>query len=211
MPRPEMVLPCLNCAAIATSLVEIERCGAPLTWMLPRPSVSRSAALTSSSSAAASIITPRASFAAAITALPTRCVPREAKRAHAMRAGVGIGGVDIDVLDGHAERLGADLPRHRFHALAEIDRRQRHGELAARVGMHQRLARIAAEIHADGIVDRRDAASAMPGHVSASWCRRRRRSGSRRATARPAVGAGGGGAGGGGACGGSREAAGARS
>ena len=30
--------------------------------------------------------------------------------------------------------------------------------------MHQRLARIAAEIHADGIVDRRDAASAMPGH-----------------------------------------------
>jgi hypothetical protein len=36
------------------------------------------AAFTSSSSAAASIITPRASRAAAITALPTRCVPREA-------------------------------------------------------------------------------------------------------------------------------------
>ena len=44
-----------------------------------------------------------------MTALPTRCVPREAKRAHAMRAGIGVGGVDIDVLDRHAERLGADL------------------------------------------------------------------------------------------------------
>src|SRR5258708_23127936 len=30
--------------------------------------------------------------------------------------------------------------------------------------MHQRLARIATEIHADGIVDRRDAASAISGH-----------------------------------------------
>src|SRR6266704_2126964 len=30
--------------------------------------------------------------------------------------------------------------------------------------MHQRLARIATEIHADGIVDRRDAASTMHGH-----------------------------------------------
>src|SRR4029077_11861587 len=30
--------------------------------------------------------------------------------------------------------------------------------------MHQRLTRIAAEVHADGIVDGRDAASAMPGH-----------------------------------------------
>ena len=79
MPRPAMVLPCLNWAAMATSLTAIAREGAPLTWMLPRPSVSRSAALTSSSSAAASIMTPRASLAATITALPTRCVPREAK------------------------------------------------------------------------------------------------------------------------------------
>ena len=41
--------------------------------------------------------------------------------AHAVRTGVGIGGVDIDILDRHAERLGADLPGHRLHALAEID------------------------------------------------------------------------------------------
>src|SRR4029079_5853293 len=47
---------------------------------------------------------------------------------------------------------------------AEVDRRQRHRELAAGVGMHQRLAGVAAEIHADGIVDRGNAASAMPGH-----------------------------------------------
>ena len=73
-----MVRPCLNWAAMATSRTEIERCGAPRTWMLPLPSVSRSPALTSSSSAAASIITPRASLAAVITALPTRWVPRDA-------------------------------------------------------------------------------------------------------------------------------------
>src|SRR6476646_9058761 len=142
MPRPEIVLPCLNWAAMATSLVEIERCGAPLTWMLPRPSVSRSAALTSSSSAAASIITPRASLAAAMTALPTRCVPREAN--DPMRPGVGIGGVDIDVLDRHTECLCADLPRHRLHALPEVDRGQRHRELAAGVGVDQSLAGVAA-------------------------------------------------------------------
>ncbi len=79
MPRPAMVRPWRNWAAMATSRVEIERPGAPRTWMLPRPSVSRSAGFTSSSSAAASIMTARASLAATITALPTRCVPREAK------------------------------------------------------------------------------------------------------------------------------------
>jgi hypothetical protein len=63
---------------MATSRTEIERCGAPLTRIEPLPSVSRSPGSTSSSSAAASIITARASRAAAITALPTRCVPREA-------------------------------------------------------------------------------------------------------------------------------------
>src|SRR5205085_9964982 len=40
IPRPGFVLPCLNWAAMATSLVEIDRCGAPLLWTLPRPSVS---------------------------------------------------------------------------------------------------------------------------------------------------------------------------
>ena len=81
-----------------------------------------------------------------------------------MRAGVGIGGVDIDVLDRHAQRFRADLPGHRFHPLTEVDRRQRDGELPARIGVNQRLTRIAAEIHADRIIDGGDAAPAMLGH-----------------------------------------------
>ncbi len=50
----------------------------PLSLMKPVPSVSRSSASTSSSSAAAASIASRASWAAMITALPTRCVPRDA-------------------------------------------------------------------------------------------------------------------------------------
>ena len=38
IPRPEMVLPCRNCAACDTSCTEMARCGAPRTWMLPLPS-----------------------------------------------------------------------------------------------------------------------------------------------------------------------------
>ena len=79
MPRPDRVRPCLNCAAMAVSATVIARPGAPLTWMLPLPSVVRSPASTSISSAAASSICRRASALARITALPTRCVPREAK------------------------------------------------------------------------------------------------------------------------------------
>ena len=81
-----------------------------------------------------------------------------------MRAGIGIGGIDINVLDRHAQGLRANLPGHRFHPLSEVDRRQSDGEFAARVGMNQRLARIAAEIHADRIIDGRDATPAMFGH-----------------------------------------------
>ena len=86
------------------------------------------------------------------------------ERPHAMRTGVGISGVDVNVLDRHAQRLGANLPRHRFHSLAKVDGRQGDREFAARIGMDQRLARIAAEIHADRIIDGGDAASAMFRH-----------------------------------------------
>ncbi len=79
MPRPDTVLPCLKWAASATWNTGIDFDGTPLTWMLPLPSVSRSAAPTSSSSAATSISTARASFAAMMMALPMRCVPRLAK------------------------------------------------------------------------------------------------------------------------------------
>ena len=81
-----------------------------------------------------------------------------------MRPGIRIGGVDIDVLDRHAESFRAISSRHRFHPLSEIDRRERDGEFSGRIGMDQRLARIAAEIHADRIIDSRDAASAMLRH-----------------------------------------------
>ena len=147
----------------------IERCGAPLTWMLPRPSVSRSAALTSSSSAAASIITPRASRAAAITALPTRCVPREANEP--MQCGpVSESAVSTNTSSTGTPSVSAQICRVTDfmpwpRSIDDSDDR----ELAGRIGVHDRLARIAAEIHADGIVDRRHAASAMLGHLSASW------------------------------------------
>ena len=78
--------------------------------------------------------------------------PARRETAHAMGPGVGIGRIDVDVLDRHAERLRADLARHRLHPLPEIDRGQRHRELAAWIGMNERLARVAAEVHADGIV-----------------------------------------------------------
>ena len=86
------------------------------------------------------------------------------ERAHAMRTGVGIGGVDIHIFHRHAERFGADLPRHRFHPLSEVDGGERDSEFAGRVGMDQRLARVAAQIHADRIIDCRDATTAMLGH-----------------------------------------------
>jgi hypothetical protein len=88
--------------------------------------------------------------------------------AHVMRAGVAVGGVDIDIGHRDAQRLGGDLAGDGLHPLPEVDGRQRDGELAVRVGVDQRLARVAAEVHADGIVDRREAAAAVQGHVSAS-------------------------------------------
>ena len=78
-PRPEMVRPCLKCAASAMSWTWILVSGLPTRRTKPVPSVSRSSASTSSSSAATCSITSRASRAAMMTALPTRCVPRLAK------------------------------------------------------------------------------------------------------------------------------------
>ena len=63
---------------------------------------------------------------------------------HVVRAGVAVSGIDIDILDRHAERFGRHLPRDLFHALTEIDRRKRDGELAIGVGVDQCLAGIAA-------------------------------------------------------------------
>ncbi|MET4792526.1 hypothetical protein ABIF64_004704 [Bradyrhizobium japonicum] len=203
MPRPEMVLPCLNWAAMATSLGR-----------------DRAMRRTLDVDVAASVgfeiggvdlelLGGRLHHHAACLArrghhrIADAMGAARGEGAHAVRTGVGIRGIDIDVLDGNAQCLRADLPRHRLHALAEVDRRQRHRELAARVGVNQRLAGIAAEIHADGIVDRRHAASAMPGHQRLLVPNTEEKRG---APCEGAAGRGGGGdgAGGGGSRGGSR-------
>ena len=86
------------------------------------------------------------------------------ERTHAVRAGVAVSGIHIDIRHWDPERFRRDLPGHGFHTLAQIDRGQGNGEFAVGVGMNQRLRGIAAQVHADGIVDRRKSASAMQGH-----------------------------------------------
>ena len=76
-----------------------------------------------------------------------------------------VGRVDVNVVHRDTERLGRDLAGDGLHALAEIDRRQRHDELPDRVRMDQRLARIAAKVHPDRIVDAGEAASLVLGHA----------------------------------------------
>ena len=93
---------------------------------------------------------------------PVRAAGGEA--AHAVGAGVRVGGVDEHVLDRDAERLRADLAHHALHALPEVDGGEADGELAAGIGVHQRLARVPAEVHADGVVDRGDPAPASLRH-----------------------------------------------
>ena len=75
--------------------------------------------------------------------------------AHAVRAGVGVGGVDHHALVGDAERLGGDLRADGLDALAEVDRGEGDDEAAGGGGVDQRLAGVAAEVHAGGVVDRR--------------------------------------------------------
>ena len=140
--------------------------GAPLTWMRPLPSVTRSPASTSSSVGGDLehhlARFPRRHHDGVADAV--RAAAGEG--AHAMRAGVGVGGVDHDVVVGHAERLGGDLRADRLDALAEIDGGQRDDEAAGGRGVDQRLARVAAEIHAGRIVDGGDAAPLQPGHLT---------------------------------------------
>ena len=142
--------------------------GAPLTWMRPLPSVTRSPASTSSSVEATLehhlARFPRGHHDGVADAV--RAAAGEG--AHAVRPGVGVGGVDHHLVVGHAERLGGDLRADRLDALAEIDRGQRDDEAAGGGGMDQRLAGIAAEIHAGRVVDGGDAAplAARPSHAS---------------------------------------------
>ncbi len=123
MPRPEIERPSLKCAISAVSKIEIDFCGAPLTWMLPSPSVSRSAAF--------DLQLLGRDFQHHLPRFLRRLddgvadAVRAARGegAHAVRAGVGVGGVDDDLLGRHADRLGADLRHHLLQPLAEIDAR----------------------------------------------------------------------------------------
>ena len=92
--------------------------------------------------------------------------------AHAVRAGIGVGGVDDDAVCGHADRFGADLRHDLLHALAEIDAGKGDHEVAGRRRMDKRLGRIATKVHAGWIVDRSDAASTPDRHLRLPSCRR---------------------------------------
>ena len=124
MPRPEIVLPCLKCAASAVSITEIDFDGAPLTWIAPLPSVSRSVGVDLElvrrdlhQHGARLLRRHDDGVADAVGAAA-------GEGAHAVRAGVGVGGVDQHHVRRHADRLGADLGHHRLQPLAEIDARQ---------------------------------------------------------------------------------------
>ena len=187
MPRPAMVLPCLNCAAIATSLVEILRCGAPFTWMLPQPVGLEVAGVD------LQLLGGRLHHHAARLARrhhrprcrrdacrATRSCPCRAGRCRSRRCRHRRPRPARRASRRQICRVTDFMPWPR--SIAESDDR----ELAGRVGVHQRLARIAAEIHADRIVDRRHAFAAMLGHSAPPACRTRRRSASRRAARRRA-------------------------
>ena len=88
------------------------------------------------------------------------------KSAHAMRARVGVGGIDPDGVDRDTQGLGADLRHHGLQALAEIDRGEGDHEAAGGGGVNERLRRITAEVHAGRIVDGGDAASPQDCHVT---------------------------------------------
>ena len=126
MPRPAMVLPCRNCAAIATSLVEILRCGAALHMDVAEAIGFEIAGVD------LKLFRRRLHHHAARLARRDRDRIADAmraarrERAHVVRAGIAIGGVDVDILDRHTEGLGRDLARHGLHPLAEVDGREQH-------------------------------------------------------------------------------------
>ncbi len=78
-PRPAIVRPYWNWARDARSAMSSRFVGDPATRIPPSPSSTRSLTATSSSSDASWRNASRASMAAALTAFPTRWVPRLAK------------------------------------------------------------------------------------------------------------------------------------
>ena len=144
--------------------------------MLPLPSVSRSAASTSSSSAATSSITCARLLRRHDDGVADAVRAADGEGAHAVRAGVGVGGVDDDVVVRHAERLGARSARMTvFRPWPRSTLDSVTTKLPVGGGMDERLGRIAAEVHAGRVVDRGDAASAQHRHAQASSRQRRHR------------------------------------
>jgi len=78
-------------------------------------------------------------------------------------------GVDAHHLERHAQRLGADLGEHRLQPLPEVDAGERDHEVPDRGGVHQRLRRVAAEVHAGRVVDGGDAAPVQQRHDRISF------------------------------------------
>ena len=163
-PRPAIVRPYWNWARDARSAIARRLSGDPATYTPPSPSSTRSFTATSSSSDASCRTASRASMAAALTALPTRWVARDGERAHVVGAGVGVGGLDDDLVVRDAERLGRDLGHHRPQPLAEVRGGEDHVERPARGGVDQGLGRVAAQVHAGGVVDGRHAGAAQLRH-----------------------------------------------
>ena len=87
------------------------------------------------------------------------------------RRRVGIGGDDMHVVGGDAERLGRDLAEHRERALPGLDRAGEHRRGAVLVHLYRRRARIGIDGKADRIPHAGDAASA-PFHERGSQPKR---------------------------------------
>ena len=90
------------------------------------------------------------------------------ERARAERRGVGVRDVHVDRLVGHAERVGHDLRVHGLGALAEVDGAGEDVDAPVGLDLDPGLRRVAALVHAGGVLDRGEAASTML-HRAASW------------------------------------------
>ena len=74
------------------------------------------------------------------------------KGAHAVGAGIRVGSVDEDVLEGQAQRFGRDLGDHGLEPLAQIGAGQRDDKGAGRGRVDQGLAWVATQVHTGRIV-----------------------------------------------------------
>ena len=164
MPRPEIVRPYLKWAASARSTMWIFLSSAPWTMTKPGPSVSRSCGV-HLELLGRDLEHRLARLARGHDDRVADAMRRAAgERAHVVRPGVRVGGVDEHEVHRQAERLGRDLRDHRLQALAEVGGRERDDERARRRRVDERLRRVAAEVHAGRVVDGGMPRAAQLGH-----------------------------------------------